>query len=449
MRKGGGFIREKINSKKGDFASGLIINQMNSSCNKIGGFAMSVSVTSEVGCLRAVLMHTPGAENLYVPPSQREHYLIEDILHVPTASAETRAYQTLIEQSGAVVHRFQDMLTSLFAREDVRRRLLRRFGATLSMGAAWQDMILSASASDLAAHMVTGNCLPGAQLPPLPNLAFQRDIGIAVGSSLVVCSMKEVARKREMQLFDFLVEEHPYFEGTDIIRLDGELEGGDVLVIRDNLVVMGYGHRTKFSTIMDLSRSLLRRGVDAVIAVAQPDSREHMHLDTVFTIVSENRCVMYAPAILGSQRLGLPKADVSVITRCGRDDLKVSHQDESLLECLTRYGTSFEPIFVGGGDGDSIDADQEQWWDGANTFAISPGKIAIYDRNERTIQALEQAGFKVCHIQSEDDARMVCFDNQDKVVFAIASSEICKARGGPHCLTMPLCRNELQRGGEK
>jgi len=403
---------------------------------------MSIVVNSEFGSLRAVLMHTPGSENKYVAPSQREYYLIDDILHVPTAFAEVSAYQSLIECFGATVYRFQDMLASILKKDKVRRRLLRLFDGVFIVNDAHKRIIMEASENDLASHMVNGNSFSGIQLPPLPNLAFQRDLGMVIGNYLVICSMKEKARKREEQLFKFLVEEHPCFRNVEIMHVSGELEGGDVLVVRDDLIVIGYGHRTKFPTILELSKKLLSRTVNSIITVALPDNRQYMHLDTVFTILNDDQCVVYSPAILGSQRLGLRKADISVITRCG-DDLRISNTNETLLGCLNKHGLKYEPIFVGGDKGDSICADQEQWWDGANTFAIAPSKIVIYDRNEQTIRSLERAGFKVYHIQSKEDIKNISFEEDGMIVFAIASSEICKARGGPHCLTMPLWRKDI------
>ena len=46
---------------------------------------MPVNVTSEIGRLRDVLVHTPGPELLAVTPDTREDYLYDDIIDLETA----------------------------------------------------------------------------------------------------------------------------------------------------------------------------------------------------------------------------------------------------------------------------------------------------------------------------------------------------------------------------
>ena len=47
-----------------------------------------------------------------------------------------------------------------------------------------------------------------------------------------------------------------------------------------------------------------------------------------------------------------------------------------------------------------IDQQREQWTDGANAFALSPGVIILYERNTRTADELNRHGY---HIVYEDD----------------------------------------------
>ena len=50
----------------------------------------SVRVASEIGPLRAVLVHTPGNELLAVTPTMRKSYLYDDLIDLESAQREDR-----------------------------------------------------------------------------------------------------------------------------------------------------------------------------------------------------------------------------------------------------------------------------------------------------------------------------------------------------------------------
>jgi arginine deiminase len=74
------------------------------------------------------------------------------------------------------------------------------------------------------------------------------------------------------------------------------------------------------------------------------------------------------------------------------------------------------------GGKDQITSVREQWNDGANTLAIAPGKVIVYDRNHVTNQMLKDAGIEVLEIES---------------------SELSRGRGGPRCMSMPIEREDI------
>src|SRR5438046_1300902 len=84
-----------------------------------------VHVTSEIGPLRAVLVHTPGRELVAVTPGSREDYLYDDIIDLELAQREHRRFVTVLERF-AQVYEVRTLLTELVARPDVREFLVTR-----------------------------------------------------------------------------------------------------------------------------------------------------------------------------------------------------------------------------------------------------------------------------------------------------------------------------------
>jgi arginine deiminase len=75
---------------------------------------------------------------------------------------------------------------------------------------------------------------------------------------------------------------------------------------------------------------------------------------------------------------------------------------------------------------------------------LKEGVVLSYDRNEKTIAAFVQAGFKVAKVQDlildlEED-RITCEAIQDTVII-MPSAELSRARGGFHCMSMPINRD--------
>src|SRR3989442_9763274 len=84
-----------------------------------------VRVASEIGPLRAVLVHTPGPELLAVTPGNRADYLYDDIIDLDLAEREHRRFVAVLERF-AQVYEVRALLTELVARIDVREFLVTR-----------------------------------------------------------------------------------------------------------------------------------------------------------------------------------------------------------------------------------------------------------------------------------------------------------------------------------
>jgi len=420
---------------------------------------MRLNVTSEIGRLKSVLVHLPGREiDLMVPPMMAQ-LLFDDILYGQVAREEHRRFQQLIRFIADDVIDLQDLLEETLEDEEVkdhvvrdlakRNRLTRRLVASLLelKPAALAEVLISG----IAREMTSGE-LPQFDLFPIPNLFFMRDPQIVLGDRVVISSMATQARRRESLLSKYVFDHHPRFRNpfwVDFMATERErpmtrnlptLEGGDVLIPRRDLLLVGVTERTNKAGVEALMRALKESdaGVRRVIIVDIPRARSFMHLDTIFTLINRHECLIYPPVILpsGSQAAKVTSADLTK-----KRGLAYS-EEKSLLGALKKRGFDLDPIYCGGSR--AVDQQREQWTDGANAFALAPGIILGYERNVRTAEELQRHGY---HIVYEDDLLLGRTEletwTDKKYALQIAGNELSRARGGPRCMTMPLEREEL------
>jgi arginine deiminase len=422
-----------------------------------------LQVDSEVGRLRRVLVHEPGVEVDLMVPAMMEQLLFDDILYGERARDEHGRFRRVLQLFGIEVHDASDLLATALELPEARRWLL---DALLDdLPGEYLRQLEGLSAAQLASRLVTGQRRtpgsPGSRtgepygIPPLPNWCFQRDTQVILGSGVVFCSMAAPARHREALLSRVLFRFHPDLSGVPVwfepLQSDPQrpllvgqqrpnLEGGDVLVLSPEVVVVGLSERTNRTAVNTLARTLgsaTAGGPRFMIVVQIPRRRAYMHLDTLFTVVDRDACLVHAPVMLPG---GPEAAQVFEI------DLRSAHREaqprDDLLGSLARHGIDLEPIPCGGDD--LVDQQREQWTDGSNALAVAPGVITLFDRNVETAEQLDRRGFRV--IEAEDlllGREEIDIDSCGRACVLIRSHEISRARGGPHCLTHPLRRDPV------
>jgi arginine deiminase len=428
---------------------------------------MPLRVTSEIGKLSSVLVHLPGPEIDRMVPAMMEELLFDDILFGSRAREEHRRFQQVLAYVADEVLEVQDLLGEVLEVREQRAEIMEDLGEALGWGPDMDYRLRDLSAEQLAAALVTGIERPPTDvalapselywLPPIPNYFFQRDPLVIVGDRAIRGSMATSARLREPLLSGYVVQYHPRFSGSgdgrfwfqefstdygkpsSYARMRPTLEGGDILVLREDLLLMGYSERTKKTTIERLAETLRGQGspVKRIFVVALPPARSYMHLDTVFTMISKEECLVYAPMILPD---GAEEADVYQCDLTRQPIAWTAERD--LLSGLKAEGLDLKPVRCGGND--PISERREQWTDGANAFALAPGVVLIYDRNERTAEELARAGYAVVDEadlllgRAELDLRQA-----KKYAVRLAAHELSRARGGPRCMAMPLWREEV------
>ena len=404
-----------------------------------------VRVTSEVGRLRSVLCHTPGPELATVTPGNRADYLFDDILDLALARKEHGVFTSVLERFTDVFY-VSDLLREALAIPAAMDGLMTAAGDPIRERAegAGIDEVVSLfvqgeeHVGGSLAHLVNE---AGYSLPPLPNLFFTRDSAAVVGEHVVVASMRHEVRWTEELLARTLFRHHPrlsnqgiVYDGASERRLNVRVEGGDVHVLRHDLLLVGMSERTSAAGIDLLAQRLFAQvGVTDIVVVLLPAHRSAIHLDMVWTALDRELCCVYPPYFIGPTR--------RPVVHLHKDREGVREVD-GLFSILKELGCRMEPLFCGGER--RTMQEREQWGSGCNFVAVAPGQVIAYGRNEHTLDAMaEGAGFR--SITADE---FLALDELpapgDRVAITFDGSELVRGGGGPRCMTMPVLRDDIE-----
>ncbi|HUO87390.1 MAG TPA: arginine deiminase family protein [Thermoanaerobaculia bacterium] len=417
-------------------------------------------MTSEIGRLRRVLLHSPGREIDEMTPAMMERLLFEDILFGDDARLEHGTFRRVLERAGAEVFDAEDLLAEAVTGEDGRRYLLSELGGAYGVARPVIEQLEGLEGRALAQALLAGLRAPGGRtfdLDPVPNYFFQRDPQTVLGDRVVIAAMATDAREREALLARTLFEFAPTLAGSyaELFEMDAPprsagnpprvhdlptLEGGDVLVASPEVILIGISVRTNRGGVEQLAEYLRREqtGFRHLILVELPPRRSYMHLDTVFTLIDHGTCLAYQPVIEPAASGHGPQS--AYVYHVDLEAPQVAYGVRpSLRRALAGVGIDLE--LVPGGGADLLDQDREQWTDGANAFAVAPGVIFLYARNHRTLDELARRGWRVLDEVAAASGAEPLLDAGPTVV-ALTGNELSRARGGPRCMTMPLVREE-------
>jgi arginine deiminase len=406
---------------------------------------MKLKLYSEFGTLRRVIMHRPGLEIERLTPQNSSELLFEDVPYLDSMQKEHDEFSYVLKNTtDARVYRLRQLLLDVIKQDPFKESILREALLKTDHEEVCDEIIAAYSTAEVVNMLIAGikveelkNKVPAMKsknldsnyyiIHPSPNLYFMRDPAAITQNGVISSNMKYSGRQFESHLLKLIFKHHPDFKESFHEVFPGDcdpnhiptIEGGDVMVISPKVLVIGCSERTDSEAIEHVAKNVLAGGiVQRVYEVKLPQRRNYMHLDTVFSVVDENLVVTYQEAINALLETYVYRVDTMDENR----KVKMHRQaiKQSLISILKDEIPHLEVVETGYGLADF--ASREQWYDGANVFAIGPRRVISYDRNKHTNRALRDRGVDLIEIRS---------------------SELSRGLGGPRCMTMPIERDEI------
>lgn len=397
-----------------------------------------VNINSEVNDLKTLLIHTPGKELENLIPDYLEDLLFDDIPWLNKAIEEHDYFKSVLKENKVEVIELVDLVSESLYSEEIKKEFISSFLneshiVNIEKRTIITNYLLKLTTEDMIKKTIEGitkkdiNSFSKTSLTdylssypfitnPMPNLYFARDPFTHVYDHVVISKMHKEARRRETLYGHFIYTYHPQYKNINRLYNRNDLasiEGGDILVLNKNIVCIGISERTEPQAIEILAKRLFEKtSCNKVLAIDIPKLREFMHLDTVLTQVDHDKFVVHGDFT--------KEMDCYIIVK--ENSSYTITEETSTLENLFTKHLKRKITMIPCGGNDFISAVREQWNDGANTLAIKPGVVIVYERNVITNKLLEDHGI---------------------TTIKIPASEISRGRGGPRCMSMPLLRKNI------
>ncbi len=388
-------------------------------------------------------------------PSTAHELLYNEIVPVEAVQREHDELRAVLSLVAETVE-LEDILTAVADTTTGRRRLAELLGAP----DAWRMESMISRWEGAPSEAVVRDCVIGFRrtprrlqdlvaseqfvTPPLPNLYFTRDAGFVTYGCAYRSAMASPVRVAETGLTGAVLQELQIPVDESLAQPSAaRMEGGDVLVLDADTLLIGMGQRSNAAGIDALlERVAAGREVPLTAYVVElPDQRATIHLDMIVTVVDHGTLLAYEPYLAGRDALAVHRVTIDPYRNEGRVETK-----ESLLSALREDGHDYQVIPCGGAD--PVVREREQWFSACNSVALHPGLIVVYQNNPATLDALATAGFSIRTGPEVIAGPWTIVDEtgtplSGRTAVAVHGVELARGGGGPRCMTMPLVRDRV------
>ncbi|MCO4291527.1 arginine deiminase family protein [Solitalea sp. MAHUQ-68] len=476
-----------------------------------------INVTSEIGTLRRLLIHSPDSGLGKVVPSKAQDWLFEDIVHLDTIRRKEYDYYVKIllyfldpgkikgklaqidaessnrgffkpdspdfHNSDKVIE-LQVLLKDILKNKDIKLKIVASVCAIENCTYELQSELIALPEAQLAKTLICGSIDEERMIfAPIPNFIFTRDIGITINNFILLNKAAKQARARESVLSKYIFFNHEVFADyrNNIIEIpehvhhfllpDEEnqdrkitLEGGDVMVVSKDHLVIGCSERTTLYACNQVVKTLFKKEVVKKVTVVKiPKKRDFMHIDTVFTQVKRNVWVLLGSLGRKSDAINVRVTEIieemkdirkedktQIIQFKIENPLEPTYFEylEDLLDDISRndLGSTEETKFIYSGNNKFPYDAREQWTDSCNLVCIKEGVVLGYDRNDKTVEAFKENGFSAIHahdLVQQLESGEINTETIANTIILMPSAELSRARGGFHCMSMPILRDNV------